>query len=604
MVYTDRSLVEKDQLLLLALEYECAKLGQPLPWDDAVKHVKEGASGQAVVQHLAKVRKYRMEMGQPVPPEPLKRRLPKPRQLAGKGSKVLPDDVTDDDEDNYINPFKGSKSRMVFAPIHDPNPKTPSNKITLSQSTPPAPPVLRRRPIKSFKEENVESQEEAYNNDLYADSEDEWKPDEQDVPSAPPKKRRGRPAKPPTEISKVDHEEQESNGHGENQDAERHEFRSTVPAFNATIDRFNRRVTRIKKEHNKQFKKLARNRNLSPENGMVKEQALEDPFTDNQTADANPTEQSEHAEQARKAIVGYDVPWTPALSPPGSPTPNYNPTYQPMMNVPASIAGSRDANIGPLFRFNPSQFNPSQEQLTNQLDIENYNVSRGWTNPLFRPNIGGNDESTPRLWSNPMLNPPVPVGTHGGGAQMLPHDVAHWDWTGGYGSMGVNNDPRGLANASMGVYNDQQGLNNATMGGYNDEQSLANASMEGYNDLQVWANGSPEHLNIPQSVAYGTVEEYRDLADLHGGQLQQFDMSLADANFGGLERSETLPEGGDGFYEANQTIAPMSLSNLDPRLNSNQGMCMGDNNDPLNNSPYGDLPSFAGYSDNPQNIQN
>ncbi|KAF1351342.1 hypothetical protein BDV97DRAFT_368987 [Delphinella strobiligena] len=121
------------------------------------------------------------------------------------------------------------------------------------------------------------------------------------------------------------------------------------------------------------------------------------------------------------------------LSPSGTPTPSYNPTYQLMMNVPLDIAGPRDANIGPLFRHNPSMGGFTGP--ASQLDIDNYNMSRGWTNPLFRPNISGQNEATPRLWSNPMLNPPMPVGNHTSGSRMLPHDVQHWDWSAGYGSM-------------------------------------------------------------------------------------------------------------------------------------------------------------------------
>ncbi|KAF1346614.1 hypothetical protein BDV97DRAFT_416585 [Delphinella strobiligena] len=642
---------EKDQLLLLALEYECAKLGQPLPWDEAVKHVKEGASGQAVVQHLAKVRKYRIENGQPVPPEPLKRRLPKPRQPAGRSSKVLNDDVTDDDEDDYIAPFKGSKSRMVFAPINDPNPKTPRNKITLSQPGTPAPPALRRRLKKSVKEEDFDSQEEFHNNDPDAaqDSEDEWKPDEEDASSAPAKKRRGRPARLLTttpagglpvhrhEISKVDHEESEINEHGESQDADRHEFRSKVPAFNDTIERFNRRASRLKKE----FNKLAKNRDLSSENGIVKEQPLEDPFARNQPADANATQQSEHVEQARQAIVGYDIPWTEAaLSPPGSPTPSYNVTYQPMMNVPRDIAGPRDANIGPLFRHNPSMGGLAGP--ASQLDIDNYNISRGWTNPLFRPNIGGPNEATPRLWSNPMLNPPVLVGTHIGGSQMLPHDVQYWDWSTGsvYDSIVPRHDPQSLANTSMGVYNDSQSLTNASMeahngsqdlSGYCDSQGLTNGPMAGYHDQrrlvgsmgeynnqQGLTNGPMAGYSDQQGLTNGPMGGYNDLIDYSGGQPQQFDMGLADINFCGMEYDETLREGGDGSYEDNQTIAPMLLSNYDPTMIGNQGIGMGDNNasqdnptmndnqgmgmgDPQNNPPYGDMLSFAGFDGISQN---
>lgn len=184
----NRHVVEKDQHLLLCLEYECNRKGLQLPWDEAVQHIKQGATGQAAVQHLAKVRKYRQQKGQPVPPEPTKRRFSK---KDGSSKKRKADEDGDDDDDEQA--FKGSVNRMVYQPIS--TNKTPKkSNVGRSRNTAgptKAPNAKQPAPRRSTTKIKVEdSSETATGNELdaTADSEDEFKPD---MESPTPKKKRG-----------------------------------------------------------------------------------------------------------------------------------------------------------------------------------------------------------------------------------------------------------------------------------------------------------------------------------------------------------------------------------------------------------------------------
>ena len=86
-----------------------------IPWEKAVKHLKAEATEQAVIQHLMKARKARLQLGQPVPPEATKRRKKEPK--GRNHAKAVDDEDDDDDEDGCAAPFKGSKNRLVWDPI-------------------------------------------------------------------------------------------------------------------------------------------------------------------------------------------------------------------------------------------------------------------------------------------------------------------------------------------------------------------------------------------------------------------------------------------------------------------------------------------------------
>ncbi|KAF2159847.1 hypothetical protein M409DRAFT_29657 [Zasmidium cellare ATCC 36951] len=60
---------EKDQLVLLCIEYIVGKEGVDLDWDAVAKEVEGFATGEAIKQHLSKLRAARVTAGQKVPPK-------------------------------------------------------------------------------------------------------------------------------------------------------------------------------------------------------------------------------------------------------------------------------------------------------------------------------------------------------------------------------------------------------------------------------------------------------------------------------------------------------------------------------------------------------
>lgn len=147
-----------------------------------MQHIKAGATGQAAIQHLAKVRQYRKENGQAVPPEITKRRSKKANG-ANKNKSI--DD--EDDEDDMEQPFKGSKSRMIYAPVTAKAPRGRAQKAIPSIETDHAKPPRRTTKIK---------QEEA---DRHTGPDTTGRPEDDFIPedaNPPAKKKRARRTKP------------------------------------------------------------------------------------------------------------------------------------------------------------------------------------------------------------------------------------------------------------------------------------------------------------------------------------------------------------------------------------------------------------------------
>ena len=71
-ICTDTCLDDLDKLLLLTIQSESNAVGVSLPWEGIGERLGIGATGGAIIQHLAKMRSRRVNEGLPVPP-PLRR---------------------------------------------------------------------------------------------------------------------------------------------------------------------------------------------------------------------------------------------------------------------------------------------------------------------------------------------------------------------------------------------------------------------------------------------------------------------------------------------------------------------------------------------------
>lgn len=84
-----------DQHVLLAVEYVCARDGIPVPWEAVAEIITPHLSGEAIKQHLAKVRKARVSDDLPVPPvfDRVARRKAMAAAAAASGIKATPTPV-------------------------------------------------------------------------------------------------------------------------------------------------------------------------------------------------------------------------------------------------------------------------------------------------------------------------------------------------------------------------------------------------------------------------------------------------------------------------------------------------------------------------------
>lgn len=91
----------EDQGVLLFVDHVCLKNGIPIPWDEVAKLVggDRNLSGEAIKQHLAKVRAYRVEHGQLVP-DKLEKGIRRRASLAGSSA-------------NEETPQKGGRPKKI-----------------------------------------------------------------------------------------------------------------------------------------------------------------------------------------------------------------------------------------------------------------------------------------------------------------------------------------------------------------------------------------------------------------------------------------------------------------------------------------------------------
>lgn len=119
-----------DQLVLICTDYICAQQGVAIPWDDVAKEVEPFLSGEAIKQHLAKVRKYREQAGMKVPP--LVERNQRRRTFQGLGTnRSRSSNIKEEDEE------PGQQGSSLLYKPGNKNIKTPRSKT--SQKTPRTP---------------------------------------------------------------------------------------------------------------------------------------------------------------------------------------------------------------------------------------------------------------------------------------------------------------------------------------------------------------------------------------------------------------------------------------------------------------------------------
>ncbi|KAK3717220.1 hypothetical protein LTR37_005929 [Vermiconidia calcicola] len=134
-----------DQLVLLTVDYVCVREGIPIPWDMVMREIAPGSTGEAIKQHIAKVRKIREDNNLVVPPKLEKTARRKVAKVGGNSGMITPPSAgrvkkvkaeQEDKEENVVTPKKGAT--LLF---HAPEKKTKTPKK--AAETPKTPGVGR-----------------------------------------------------------------------------------------------------------------------------------------------------------------------------------------------------------------------------------------------------------------------------------------------------------------------------------------------------------------------------------------------------------------------------------------------------------------------------
>ena len=116
--------------MLLCVEYVCNREGIAIPWDKVGAEVNDFLSGEAIKQHLAKVRASREEAGDPVPPKPEK----------GSRRKTLSESAMDNRSiDLGVDAESSRRSGLLWGGADTKNAKRNTTKGSIANGTKPMP---------------------------------------------------------------------------------------------------------------------------------------------------------------------------------------------------------------------------------------------------------------------------------------------------------------------------------------------------------------------------------------------------------------------------------------------------------------------------------
>lgn len=131
---------EKDQLVLLCIEYIVGKEGVDLDWDAVAKEVEGFATGEAIKQHLSKLRAARVNAGQKVPPKLDRKTIVAARKKinplldAGKTPKTPKRRVKKNDDDEWDGEEEAPKpAPKTSGLLHFPPTKSTPRKRKIKQ---------------------------------------------------------------------------------------------------------------------------------------------------------------------------------------------------------------------------------------------------------------------------------------------------------------------------------------------------------------------------------------------------------------------------------------------------------------------------------------